>query len=106
MKLKSGHSVRYSGAKLQEKGILLAIEGLPASQNKNVMFEFTPTNENGIFEVGATFMGVEVEHVELDIQELLRLQYEGVSVMNMFGKARININFLLHFLNVKFYGKR
>ncbi len=29
-----------------------------------------------------------MEHVEVDIQELLQLQYEGVSVMNMFGKAR------------------
>ncbi len=33
-------------------------------------------------------MGVKLEHVEVDIQELLQLQYEGVSVMNMFGKAR------------------
>ena len=38
-------------------------------------------------------------------QELLKLQYEGVSVTDMFGKAKINVNLLLHFLNAKFYGK-
>ena len=38
-------------------------------------------------------------------QELLRLQYEGATVMDMFGKAKINVNLLLHFLNTKFYGK-
>ena len=73
-----------------------------------------------------------MEHVEVDIQELLQLQYEGVSVMNMFGKARsenilrikglffskfyvnfmyflyfrVNVNLLLHLLNVKFYGRK
>ena len=39
-------------------------------------------------------------------QELLQLQYEGVAVMNMFGKARINVNLLLHLVNVKFYGSK
>lgn len=51
-------------------------------------------------------MGVRLEHVDVDIQELLKLQYEGVAVMNMFGKARINVNLLLHLLNVKFYGRK
>ena len=98
--------MRYSGAKLHEKGILLTIEGLPSNQFKNVLFEFEPTAEDGLFEVSARFMGVKLEHVDVDIQELLKLQYEGVSVMNMFGKARINVNLLLHFLNVKFYGRK
>ena len=39
------------------------------------------------------------------IQDLLKLQYEGVSVTDMFGKAKINVNLLLYFLNAKFYGK-
>ena len=38
-----------------------------------------------------------MEHVEIDIQDLLQLQYDGVSVMNMFGKAKINGNLMLHF---------
>ncbi len=57
-------------------------------QFKNVLFEFVPSEEDGVFEVHARFMGVRLEHVEVDVQELLQLQYEGVAVMNMFGKAR------------------
>ena len=50
-------------------------------------------------------MGVEMEKIVIDIQELLRMQYEGQSVLNLFGKAKVNVNLLLHFLNAKFYGK-
>ena len=38
-------------------------------------------------------------------EDLLKLQYEGVAVTGMFGKAKINVNLLLHLLNTKFYGK-
>jgi len=39
-------------------------------------------------------------------QDLLQLQYEGVSVMKMFdGRALINVNLLIFLLNKKFYGK-
>ena len=106
-KLKSRQSVQYSGSKLHDKGVLLTIEGLPEHQFKNVQFEFVPVeDEDGAFEVHARFMGVRLEHVDLDVQELLQLQYEGVAVMNLFGKARINVNLLLHLLNVKFYGRK
>ena len=27
------------------------------------------------------------------------------AVLNLFGKAKVNVNLLLHFLNAKFYGK-
>ena len=37
-------------------------------------------------------------------QDLLQLQYEGVSVMKMY-KAKINVNLLIFLLNKKFYGK-
>ena len=46
----------------------------------------------GLFQIHAKFMGVRLEHVEVDIQDLLQLQYDGVAVMNMFGKAKINVN--------------
>ena len=51
-------------------------------------------------------MGVRLEHVDIDIQDLLQLQYEGVSVMNVFGKAKINVNLLLYLLNTKFYTRK
>ena len=99
-------TLRYSASKLYQKGILHSIDGLPENQFKNVLFEIVPTNTDGLFTIHAKFMGVRLEHVEVDIQDLLQLQYDGISVMNMFGKAKINVNLLLHFLNAKFYGRK
>nr|XP_050869767.1 ras GTPase-activating-like protein IQGAP1 isoform X2 [Vespula vulgaris] len=104
-KLKSKITLRYSAAKLQEKGVLLEVDGLPHSQSKNVIFEISPTEHNGLFTVQCKFMGVEMEKVEIDIQKLLELQFEGSPIMDMFGKAKINVNLLLYLLNKKFYGK-
>lgn len=41
----------------------------------------------------------------LCVQDLLQLQYEGVAVMKMFDKAKVNVNLLIFLLNKKFYGK-
>merc|ERR1712042_427963 len=87
------------------KAVLQTIEGLPNAHLKNVQFVFVPLEQDGMFEVSARFMGVDMERLVIDIQELLRLQYEGQAVLNMFGKAKVNVNLLLHFLNTKFYGK-
>uniref|UniRef100_A0A0C9RMV3 IQGAP1 protein n=1 Tax=Fopius arisanus TaxID=64838 RepID=A0A0C9RMV3_9HYME len=104
-KLKSKATLKYSAAKLAEKGVLLEIDGLSQSQFKNVIFEITPTEQSGIFTIKGKFMGVEMEKIEIDIQKLLELQFEGAPIMDMFGKAKINVNLLLYLLNRKFYGK-
>ncbi|XP_038147744.1 ras GTPase-activating-like protein IQGAP2 [Cyprinodon tularosa] len=98
-------SLKYTAAKLHEKGVILEIEGLQTNQFKNVMFDISPTEEVGDFEVKAKFMGVEMEKVPLHFQDLLQLQYEGVAVMKMFDKAKVNVNLLIFLLNKKFYGK-
>jgi len=68
-------------------------------------FEITAGDENGLFLVSGKFMGVSMEKVELVFQDLLQLQYEGVAVMKMFGKTKINVNLLVFLINKKFYGK-
>lgn len=106
-KLRSKMTVKYSAWKLQEKGVLIdANQMLSPTEMKNAIFEISPTEHSGIFTVRCKFMGVELEKLEISIQELLELQYEGRSCMDMFGKARINVNLLLHLLNRKFYGKK
>ncbi|XP_028297790.1 ras GTPase-activating-like protein IQGAP3 isoform X2 [Gouania willdenowi] len=95
----------YSAACLQEKGVLLEIEDLPAAQFKNVVFEITPAEEKGSFTVSARFLGVRMEEFDLKYQELLHLQYEGVAVMKMFDKAKVNVNLLIFLLNKKFFNK-
>ncbi|XP_059176256.1 ras GTPase-activating-like protein IQGAP1 [Physella acuta] len=103
---KNKGSITYTGARLHEKGVVLEIEGLPQAQLKNVMFEISSTEDPGVFDVNAKFMGVSMDKVELIFQDLLKLQYEGVAVMKMFNKARINVNLLIFLLNRKFYGRQ
>jgi len=38
-------------------------------------------------------------------QDLLQLQYEGVAVMKLFDRAKVNVNLLIFLLNKKFYEK-
>ena len=38
-------------------------------------------------------------------QDLLQLQYEGLAIMKMFERAKINVNLLIYLINKKFYGR-
>lgn len=98
-------SLKYTAARLHEKGVILEIEGLQTNQFKNVLFDITPGDQVGDFEVKAKFLGVEMEKVQLHFQDLLQMQYDGVAVMKMFDKAKVNVNLLIFLLNRKFYGK-
>ncbi|NWY98368.1 IQGA1 protein, partial [Loxia curvirostra] len=98
-------SLKYTAARLHEKGVLLEIEDLQGNQFKNVIFEISPTEEVGDFEVKAKFMGVQMETFMLHYQDLLQLQYEGVAVTKLFNRAKANVNLLIFLLNKKFYGK-
>ncbi|XP_066195169.1 ras GTPase-activating-like protein IQGAP2 isoform X3 [Sylvia atricapilla] len=98
-------SLKYTASRLHEKGVILEIEDLQTNQFKNVMFDITPGEEVGDFEIKAKFLGVEMEKVQLHFQDLLQMQYEGVAVMKMFDKAKVNVNLLIFLLNKKFYGK-
>ncbi|KAG7469536.1 hypothetical protein MATL_G00129770 [Megalops atlanticus] len=98
-------TLTYTAARLHEKGVLLEIEDLPITQFKNVIFDIVPSEEGGTFQVKARFMGVDMEKFPLKYQDLLQLQYEGVAVMKMFDKAKVNVNLLIFLLNKKFFKK-
>ncbi|NXO43773.1 IQGA3 protein, partial [Locustella ochotensis] len=98
-------SLHYTAAQLWEKGVLLEIQDLPPSQLKNVIFDIVPCEESGRFQVKAKFMGIDMECFQLHYQDLLQLQYEGVAVMKMFDKAKVNVNLLIFLLNKKFFKK-
>ncbi|KAM9766181.1 ras GTPase-activating-like protein IQGAP1 isoform 2-T2 [Menidia menidia] len=98
-------SQKYTAARLHEKGVLISIEDLQPNQFKNAIFEISPSETVGVFEVKAKFMGVHLETLQLEYQDLLQLQYEGVAVMKLFDRATINVNLLIFLLNKKFYGK-
>ncbi|XP_058395446.1 ras GTPase-activating-like protein IQGAP3 isoform X4 [Diceros bicornis minor] len=98
-------SLHYTAAQLLEKGVLVEIEDLPISHFRNVIFDITPGDEAGKFEVNAKFLGVDMERFQLHYQDLLQLQYEGVAVMKLFNKAKVNVNLLIFLLNKKFLRK-
>ncbi|XP_008049212.1 ras GTPase-activating-like protein IQGAP3 [Carlito syrichta] len=104
-KRKKQPSLHYTAAQLLEKGVLVEIEDLPASHFRNVIFDITPGDEAGKFEVNAKFLGVDMERFQLHYQDLLQLQYEGVAVMKLFNKAKVNVNLLIFLLNKKFLRK-
>ncbi|XP_050022262.1 ras GTPase-activating-like protein IQGAP3 [Alexandromys fortis] len=97
--------LHYTAAQLLEKGVLLEIEDLPVSHFRNVIFDITPGDEAGRFAVNAKFLGVDMEQFQLHYQDLLQLQYEGVAVMKLFNKAKVNVNLLIFLLNKKFLRK-
>ncbi|XP_019663242.1 ras GTPase-activating-like protein IQGAP3 isoform X2 [Ailuropoda melanoleuca] len=94
-------SLRYTAAQLLEKGVLVEIDHLPTSHFRNVIFDITPGDEAGKFEVNAKFLGVDMERFQLHYQDLLQLQYEGVAIMKLFNKAKVNVNLLIFLLNKK-----
>ncbi|CAG00272.1 unnamed protein product [Tetraodon nigroviridis] len=98
-------SQKYTASRLHEKGVLIAIEDLQPNQFKNVIFEISPSEAVGVFDVKAKFMGVHLETLQIEYQDLLQLQYEGVAVMKIFDRATINVNLLIFLLNKKFYEK-
>ncbi|XP_029437065.1 LOW QUALITY PROTEIN: ras GTPase-activating-like protein IQGAP3 [Rhinatrema bivittatum] len=104
-KNKKRPSLSYTAARLFEKGVLLEIEDLPVSQFRNVIFDILPCTEAGKFQVKARFLGVDMEKFQLHYQDLLQLQYEGVAVMKMFDKAKVNVNLLIFLLNKKMFKK-
>ena len=74
---------------------MLGIEGMQLAELKGVQFEISPLAAEGTFPVNAKLLGVQLEWEEISRQELLQLQYGGVSVMDMFGRVRINVNLII-----------
>ncbi|KAF5906571.1 ras GTPase-activating-like protein IQGAP1, partial [Clarias magur] len=61
-------SQKYTAARLHEKGVLIEIEDLQTNQFKNVIFEISPSEVVGVFDVKAKFMGVHLETLMLEYQ--------------------------------------
>lgn len=98
--------VKYNAAELYKQGVVLEVEGLPTHKFKNVQFEICTTEVPGTFLISAKLYGVSIDSMQLVFQDLLQLQYENVSVISMFDRAKINVNLLIYTINKKFYSKK
>ncbi|XP_063679642.1 ras GTPase-activating-like protein IQGAP2 isoform X3 [Bolinopsis microptera] len=98
-------TARYSAHKLYEKGVLVEIEKVPTSSFKAVTIEFSSTDQVGVFEVSGKLSGFNIDKINVVFENLLQLQYEGVSTLKFEDSGVvINVNLLIFLLNKKFYG--
>lgn len=96
--LKSKKSIRYTAAKLREKGVLIEVEGLPDGQFKNAQFEICPTDLHGVFLVKGKFMGVEMETINIDIQ-VISIKYDKMAQLYLVTSVLMSHNcYLIIFL--------
>ncbi|KAI6649700.1 Ras GTPase-activating-like protein IQGAP1 [Oopsacas minuta] len=97
-------SVKYSAQRLYEKGVILEIEGIQRFQYRSISIEIRQIDASK-FEVHAKFLGNLVEKTELIIQDLLQLQFDGVTVCKIGSQVKVNVNLLIFLINKKLYGK-
>jgi len=95
-------SFKYTADRLFEKGVLVDLAGVPASQRSKVTITIS-SDEVGVFELKGKFLGVEVDAMEIRLDDLLQKQFDNVQVMTLFGTAKVNVNLLVFLLNKKFY---
>jgi Ras GTPase-activating-like protein IQGAP2/3 len=99
-----GRSVKYTASKLKEKGVLISAD-VAESQLKLVTIEIIAQDDPGCFDVNATSMGIKLEKMELQLQDLLQMQYENIPTMKMFDMCLVSVNLMIFLINKKFYGK-
>lgn len=67
-------SYKYTAQDLYDRGVLLSIDQFSPKQFDKVTLTIS-SDEVGVFEVSAAYMGVKVETVELKLDELLEAQF-------------------------------
>lgn len=97
--------MKYSAAELLKKEVLVDVVGVDIkAPYKGLHFTIVPVeNISGQWNVCAKFMGVNSLTTRIVLQDLLQKQYEGHSYVVLDGKAKVNVNLLLHLLNKKFH---
>merc|ERR1712150_2347 len=98
-------TAKYTAHKLYEKGVLVEIDKVPVSSFRAVSIEFSSTDQVGVFEVSGKLSGMNIDKINVVFEDLLQLQYEGVSTLKFEDSGVVvNVNLLIFLLNKKFYG--
>ena len=92
---------KFTASKLLKKGVIIALEDVPKDQYGLITFTFS-SDEIGIYDVSAKFMGFGIDdvHMEIRFDDLLQKQYENVHVLSLFdGAVKVNVHLLIYLLN-------
>lgn len=98
-------SYKYSAEKLYYKGVIVSVDGYPPRQLDKISLTIS-SDEPGVFDVQVSLMGVKMPGggCELNMQDLLQLQYDNVQTMALYeDSVVVNTNLLVYLINKKFY---
>ncbi|KAJ1914923.1 iqgap- protein [Mycoemilia scoparia] len=98
-------SYKYSAEQLYNKGVLVSVDGYPPRQLNKLNLVIS-SDEAGVFDIEVSLLGVKMPggDCELRLEELLKKQYENVTVMTLFdGAVKVNVNLLIFLINKKFF---
>ncbi|KAJ1721611.1 iqgap- protein [Coemansia erecta] len=98
-------SFKYSAEKLYYKGVIVSVDGYPPRQLDKISLTIS-SDQPGVFDVQVSLMGVKMPGggCEIQMQELLQLQYDNVQTMTLYeGSVVVNTNLLVFLINKKFY---
>ncbi|XP_053207387.1 ras GTPase-activating-like protein IQGAP3 [Panonychus citri] len=99
-----GPCIRFTATKLKEKGVLMTMGDYKSSALKRIKFEFLPMPESTLsIELRVLDRNHDLGCVRLDLQFLLKLQYDGIRIVNILEKTHLSVNHLLYLINSKFY---
>ncbi|KAJ2691086.1 iqgap- protein [Coemansia spiralis] len=98
-------SFKYSAEKLYYKGVIVSVDGYPPRQLDKISLTIS-SDVAGVFDVQVSLMGVKMPGggCEINMQDLLQLQYDNVQTMTLYeGSVVVNTNLLVHLINKQFY---
>jgi hypothetical protein len=91
--------IKYTAVKLASKGVLAVLTDL--SPIKTVNFVFTQLNSS-LVRMSAHFP-LRTVSLDLHLDELLRMQYEGLRTAPLIARCEFHVELLIHMLNKKFF---
>lgn len=75
-------SFKYTAQTLYDRGILLSIDQYSPKQFDRIALTIS-SNDVGVFEVEASYMGIPVTTVELRLEELLEMQFVSFALFSL-----------------------
>ncbi|KAJ2908170.1 hypothetical protein GGI21_003154, partial [Coemansia aciculifera] len=94
-------SFKYSAEKLYYKGVIVSVDGYPPRQLDKISLTIS-SDVPGVFDVQVSLMGVKMPGggCEINMQDLLQLQYDNVQTMTLYeGSVIVNTNLLVYLIN-------
>ncbi|BGP43492.1 iqgap-related protein [Rhodotorula kratochvilovae] len=95
-------SYKYTAQKLYDQKILLSIDQYSPKQFDKVSITIS-SDEIGVFEVKAQYMGVTVTTVEIRLEDLLEMQFAGKTTLSIGDVAKTDLPLTIGLINRKFY---